>query len=178
MTGMDLTRRLAVVDLADTPATLIGTGDGAAGALAEVGRHLRLALSAEAAGGLEWCTATCVEYARTRQQFGRIIGSFQAVAHACVDLYGAARSAQATARWAAVAAQNGTAEAELAGHVAALRAGEDYKTQTEAGVHLLGGIGFTWEHDMHLYYRRARSAAALSGGPAAHRLAIAGLTGL
>ncbi len=178
MTGMDLTRRLAVVDLADTPATLIGADDSAGGALEAVGRHVRLALSAEAGGGLDWCTATCVEYAGTRQQFGRIIGSFQAVAHACVDLYDAARSAQAAARWAAVAAQNGAAEAELAGHVAALRAGEDYKTQTEAGVHLLGGIGFTWEHDMHLYYRRARSAAALTGGPAGHRLAIAGLAGL
>ncbi|HUR75531.1 MAG TPA: acyl-CoA dehydrogenase family protein [Sporichthya sp.] len=175
MTGMDLTRRLAVVDLVDTPAAFVGS---AGAALAEVGRHLRLALSAEAAGGLEWCTATCVEYATTREQFGRIIGSFQAVAHACVDLFDSARSAQGAARWAAVAAQNGVAEAELAGHVAALRAGEDYKTHTEAGVHLLGGIGFTWEHDMHLYYRRARSAAALAGGPATHRLAIAALTGL
>ena len=178
MTGLDLTRRLAVVDLADTPATLVGTVDSTGGALAEVGRHLRVTLSAEAAGGLEWCATTCVEYAKSRQQFGRIIGSFQAVAHACVDLFDAARSAHAAARWAAVAAQNGVAEAELAGHIAALRAGENYKSCTEAGVHLLGGIGFTWEHDMHLYYRRARAAATLSGGPAAHRLAIAELAGL
>ena len=174
MPGLDLTRRLAVVDLAGTPAARIGD----AAATADVARHLRLALAAEAGGGLEWCAATCVEYASTRQQFGRIIGSFQAVAHGCVDLYGASRAARASARWAAVATENGDREAELAGHVAALRAGEDYKTHTEAGIHLLGGIGFTWEHDMHLYYRRARAASALTGGPAGHRLAIAELAGL
>ncbi len=174
MTGMDLTRRLAVVDLVDTPATRLGN----AGAVGDVARHLRLALAAEAGGGLEWCATTCIEYAGTRQQFGRIIGSYQAVAHGCVDLYGAARSAQAAARWAAVGSQNGEAEAEIAGHVAVLRAGEDYKVHTEAGVHLLGGIGFTWEHDMHLYYRRARAASTLTGGPATHRRAIADLTGL
>ncbi len=178
MTGMDLTRRLATLDLAETPATLLGEPGGAAPLLEVVGRHLRLALAAEAAGGLDWCAGTCVEYAKTRQQFGRIIGSYQAVAHACVELYGAARSAHAAARWAAVAAENGAGEADLASHVAALRAGEDYRVQTEAGVHLLGGIGFTWEHDMHLYYRRARAAGTLVGGAAAHRLAVADLAGL
>lgn len=178
MTGMDLTRRLATLALADVPATIVGADGGAAPILAALGSHLRLATSAEAGGGLAWCVDTCVEYASTREQFGKIIGSFQAVAHACVDLLAARQFGQAAARWAAVAAENGSSEAELAGHVAALRAGESYKVATEAAVHLLGGVGFTWEHDMHLHYRRARAASALAGGAAAHRLAIAALAGL
>ena len=178
LTGLDLTRRLAVVDLQDAPATLVGSEGGAADVLDAVATYLRLALAAEAGGGLDWCLTTCVEYATTRQQFGRIIGGYQAVAHACVDLLAARRSVSATARWAAVATQNGDLEAALAAHVAALRGSEAYETQTEAGVHLLGGIGFTWEHDMHLYYRRARAAATLAGGSAAHRRAIAALAGL
>ncbi len=178
MTGLDLTRRLAVLTLAQAPATLVGADGAAAPILAALGSHLRLAASAEAGGGLAWCLDTCVQYASTREQFGRIIGSFQAVAHACVDMLAARQFGQAAARWAAVAAENGAPEAELAGHVAALRTGESYKVATESAVHLLGGIGFTWEHDMHLHYRRARAASALTGGAAAHRLAIADLAGL
>jgi alkylation response protein AidB-like acyl-CoA dehydrogenase len=178
MTGLDLTRRLAVVELQNSPAVLVGAEGGAAAVLDAVGTYLRLALAAEAGGGLDWCLTTCVEYASTRQQFGRIIGSYQAVAHACVDLLAARRAVQAAARWAAVAAQNGDPEAALAGHVAALRGAEAYAEATEAGVHVLGGIGFTWEHDMHLFYRRARAAAPLAGGAAAHRRAIADLAGL
>jgi alkylation response protein AidB-like acyl-CoA dehydrogenase len=178
MVGMDLTRRLAHIEFTACPAVLVGGEGEAAAGLAAVGRHLRLAVAAEASGGLAWCVDTCVAYASTRQQFGRVIGGFQAVAHACVDLFGARNSVQAAARWAAVATQNGERDSELAGHVAALRAGEAYRIHTESAIHLLGGIGFTWEHDMHLYYRRARAAAALAGSSSSHRLAIADLAGL
>ncbi|MGQ0623862.1 MAG: acyl-CoA dehydrogenase family protein [Sporichthyaceae bacterium] len=178
MTGLDLTRRLGDLVLSDVPALLVGAEGGSGAAQAAVARHLRIALAAEAAGGLQWCSATATAYAGTREQFGRLIGSYQAVAHAAVDIYSAARAARAGARWAAVAAANGDPEADLASHVAALRAGEAYRVQTEAGVHLLGGIGFTWEHDMHLYYRRARAAGALAGGAPQHRAAIAALAGL
>jgi alkylation response protein AidB-like acyl-CoA dehydrogenase len=173
MTGLDLTRRLTTVRFADAAARPVGAAAGAS-----VAAHLRLALAAEAVGGLEWCLKTCVEYAKTREQFGRVIGSFQAVAHACVQLLSDVQTAGAATRWAAHAAATGSAEAELAGHVAALRAGEAYRTQTEAAIHLLGGVGFTWEHDAHLYYRRARSASALGGGAAFHRAAIADEVGL
>jgi len=88
------------------------------------------------------------------------------------------KSATAAARYAAVATAAGSDDAALAARVAALRGGESYRRVTEAAIHLLGGIGFTWEHDAHLYYRRAWSAQALAGGPQAHRAAIAGLAGL
>ena len=176
--GLDLTRRIGRVTVQDARAVLIGEqGQGAAAAEA-VARHLRLAVSAEAVGGLEWCVETCVEYAKTRQQFGKAIGEFQAVAHACVEIYAAAQRGAAAARWAACAADGQSPEAELAGHVAALRTAEDYRTQTEAAIHVLGGIGFTWEHEAHLYYRRARSALALVGGAASNRARIAELAGL
>jgi alkylation response protein AidB-like acyl-CoA dehydrogenase len=175
MAGLDLTRRLCSVEFAD--AACVPVGDAAV-VDAAVGAHLRLALAAEAAGGLEWCLDTIVEYAKTREQFGRVIGSFQAVAHQCVQLYSELRTVSAAARWAAHAAASGDAEAELAGYVAALRAGDGYRAQTEATVHLLGGIGFTWEHDVHFYYRRARSALALSGGLTHLRQAVATAAGL
>jgi alkylation response protein AidB-like acyl-CoA dehydrogenase len=173
--GLDLTRRLCTVDLADVAGTPIGDATAVGDA---VSAHLRLALAAEAVGGLEWCLDTVVEYAKTREQFGRKIGSFQAVAHQCVNLYSEVRSVSAAARWAAHAAATGDAEAELSGYVAALRAADAYRTQTEAAVHLLGGIGFTWEHDIHLYYRRARSALALAGGLAFLRERVATAAGL
>jgi acyl-CoA dehydrogenase len=176
--GLDLTRRVGRVTLADTRAVLVGEPGQGAAAIDAVARHLRLAVSAEAVGGLEWCVSTCVEYAKTRKQFGKAIGEFQAVAHACVDIYAAAQRGGAAARWAACAAVDNSPEAELAGYVAALRTGEDYRTQTESAIHVLGGIGFTWEHEAHLYYRRARSALALVGGPAANRARIAELAGL
>jgi alkylation response protein AidB-like acyl-CoA dehydrogenase len=176
--GLDLTRRTCRVRFEDARAVAVGEIGTGQEALDQVGRHLRLALAAEAVGGLSWCVDTCVEHSRTREQFGRPIGSFQAVAHACVEMFAALQTARAGARWAACAQDAEDPEAELAGHVVALRTGIAYRDQTEAAIHLLGGIGFTWEHDAHLYYRRARASLALGGGPTAHQLAIAELAGL
>jgi alkylation response protein AidB-like acyl-CoA dehydrogenase len=114
---------------------------------------------------------------KDREQFGRPIGSFQAVAHSCVDMLADLQSVSAAARYAAVASADGAAEAPMAARVAALRAGEAYRGVTESAIHLFGGIGFTWEHDAHLYYRRAWSAERLAGGPHAHRAAIADIAG-
>jgi alkylation response protein AidB-like acyl-CoA dehydrogenase len=175
MPGLDLTRRLGVVEFTGAVGVPVGDATVVRDAAAA---HLRLALAAEAAGGLEWCLDTVVGYAKTREQFGRVIGSFQAVAHQCVQMYSELRSVSAAARWAAHAAATGDPEATLAGHVAALRAADAYRTHTEAAVHLLGGIGFTWEHDVHFYYRRARSALALLGGLAHLRERIAATSGL
>ncbi|MGH3185365.1 MAG: acyl-CoA dehydrogenase family protein, partial [Streptosporangiaceae bacterium] len=119
-----------------------------------------------------------IAYARDREQFGQPIGSFQAVARACVDMLAEFQAVSASARYAAVAAADDTDEAPMAARVAALRAGEAYRAVTESAIHVFGGIGFTWEHDAHLYYRRAWSAERLAGGPQAHRAAISDLAGL
>ena len=178
MTGLDLTRRTCAVTFDATPARLLTDGPGAAAALGRVEHEFLLATAAEAAGGIGWCLDVSVSYAGEREQFGRPIGSFQAVAHQCADMLADLRSATAAARYAAVATAEGGGDAPLAARVAALRAGESYRRVTEVAIHLLGGAGFTWEHDAHLYYRRAWSARALAGGPQAHRAAIAGLAGL
>ncbi len=178
MTGLDLTRRTCAVSFDGTPARLLASDGDAAAALARAEQSFLLATAAEAAGGIGWCLDVSVSYANEREQFGRPIGSFQAVAHQCADMLAGLQSATAAARYAAVASAAGSDDAALAARVAVLRAGESYRRVTEAAIHLLGGTGFTWEHDAHLYYRRAWSAQALAGGPQEHRAAIAGLAGL
>ncbi len=176
--GLDLTRRVCVTAFDEAPAFLLGQGEDAAAALDRAERDFLLATAAEAAGGIAWCLDATIAYAKDRVQFGQPIGSFQAVAHACVDMLAHFQSVSAAARYAANAAADGSAEAPMAAHVAALRAGEAYRAVTESAIHVFGGVGFTWEHDAHLYYRRAWSAERLAGGPQAHRAAISDLAGL
>jgi alkylation response protein AidB-like acyl-CoA dehydrogenase len=176
--GLDLTRRVCVTAFDEAPAFLLGQGEDAAAALNRAERDFLLATAAEAAGGIAWCLDATIAYAKDRVQFGQPIGSFQAVAHACVDMLSHFQSVSAAARYAAITAADGSAEAPMAAHVAALRAGEAYRAVTESAIHVFGGVGFTWEHDAHLYYRRAWSAERLAGGPQAHRAAISDLAGL
>ena len=176
--GLDVTRRVCVTAFDEAPAVLIGEGAAAAAALDQAERDFLLATAAEAAGGLGWCLDAAIAYAKDREQFGQSIGSFHAVAQACVDILASFQEVSAAARFAAVAAAEGRAEAPKAAHAAALQAGEAYRAVTESAIHLLGGNGLSWEHDVHLYYRRAWSAERLAGGPQAHRDAISGVAGL
>jgi len=171
--GLDTTRRVCVTAFDEAPAVLIGAGEVAAAALEQAERDFLLATAAEAVGGLGWCLDEAIAYARDREQFGQSIGSFHAVAQACVDILASFQEVSATVRGAAVAAAENSDEARKAAHLAALQAGEAYRTVTESAVHLFGGKGVNWEHDVHLYYRRAWSAERLAGGPQAHRDAIA-----
>jgi alkylation response protein AidB-like acyl-CoA dehydrogenase len=176
--GLDLTRRVCVTAFDEAPAVLLSQGQDAAAALDRAERDFLLATAAEAAGGIGWCLDATIAYAKDRVQFGQPIGSFQAVAHACVDMLADFQAVSAAARYAAIVAADGSSEAPMAAHVAALRAGEAYRAVTESAIHVFGGVGFTWEHDAHLYYRRAWSAERLAGGPQAHRAAISDLAGL
>ena len=171
--GLDVTRRVCVTAFDEAPAVLIGAGEVAAATLEQAERDFLLATAAEAVGGLGWCLDEAIAYARNREQFGQSIGSFHAVAQACVDILASFQEVSATVRGAAVAAAEDSDEARKAAHLAALQAGEAYRTVTESAVHLFGGKGVNWEHDVHLYYRRAWSAERLAGGPQAHRDAIA-----
>jgi alkylation response protein AidB-like acyl-CoA dehydrogenase len=175
--GLDLTRRVCVIAFDEARAVPAGEGDAAVAALAQAERDFLLATAAEASGGIGWCLDAAIAYAKGREQSDQPIGSFQAVAQACVDMLAAFQEVSAAARHAAVAAANDTGEAPVAAHVAALRAGEAYRAVTESAIHLFGGIGLSWEHDAHLYYRRAWSAERLAGGPQAHRAAIVGQAG-
>ena len=175
---MDLTRDVARIDLADTPARLLGRpGDWPA-----IGEQVRLlqtvAAAAESLGGAERCLDDAVEYAKLRVQFGRPIGSFQAIKHRCADLAADvddARSAVLHAAWAAdESPEQLPAAAALAG-VATTRA---YLRCSAENVQIHGGVGFTWEHTAHLHFRRARSTAALHGNVRRHGEALLSAMGI
>ncbi len=172
--GLDVTRRVCVTAFDEAPALLIGEGEVAAIALEQAERDFLIATAAEAAGGIGWCLDAAIAYAEDREQFGQTIDAFQAVAQACVDILAAFQAVSAAARHAALAAADGSAEAPKAAHAAALQAGEAFRAVTESVIGLLGGNGLSWEHEAHLYYRRAWSAERLAGGPQAHRTAISG----
>jgi alkylation response protein AidB-like acyl-CoA dehydrogenase len=171
--GPDLTRRVCVTAFEATPAVLLGQGDTAVAALARVERDFLLATAAEAVGGIDWCADAAVVYAKDREQGDRPANFFQAIAHACVEMLATFQSTEAALRYAAVTAAEGAAAAPMAVRVAALQAGQAYRTVTESAIDLLGGIGAAREHYAHLYYRRAWSAERLSGGPRARRAALA-----
>jgi alkylation response protein AidB-like acyl-CoA dehydrogenase len=175
--GLDVTRRVCVTAFDEAPALLVGKGEVAVTALEQAERDFLIATAAEAVGGIGWCLDAAIAYAEDREQFGQSIGSFHAVAQACVDILAAFQEVSAAVRHAAAAAAGGSAEAPKAAHVAALRAGEAYRAAAESASHLFGGNGVNWEHDVHLYYRRAWSAERLAGGPQAHRAAITDLGG-
>jgi alkylation response protein AidB-like acyl-CoA dehydrogenase len=164
---LDLTRRVSIVTFEAAPAVLL-TKDAAA-ALARAEREFLIATAAEAAGGIGWCLDASLAYVRDQDQ----VGSFEAVASFCVDMLADLENVAAAARYAAAATDVSASDADKAARVAALRAGESYRRAAEAAIGLFGDIGFTQEHDAQLYYRRAWSAERLSGGPQAHRDALA-----
>ncbi|SNQ46574.1 Acyl-CoA dehydrogenase [Frankia canadensis] len=179
---LDLTRGLAVVRVDDTPARQVGrSGDGAR----IVGRALEfgsVALAAEQTGGAARCLDMAVGYARTREQFGRPIGSFQAVKHICADIFVAVEAARSAlfeaTRQANRHVAGAAAELSAAAHLAQAICSESFVHAATANIQVHGGIGFTWEHPAHLYFRRARSSEILLGTPAHHRREYARLLGL
>ncbi|MDX6740978.1 acyl-CoA dehydrogenase family protein [Actinocorallia sp. A-T 12471] len=185
LTSLDLTRKLARLDFADAPAARIGRGDATAPlTLAlDVARAL---LAAEQAGGAARCLELTVAHGKTRVQFGRPIGSFQAFKQKCADLLVKTESARSAAEAAAQAAAlglDGDAFVRLPGlpelpvvvSVAASYCAEAYVAVTAEMIQLHGGIGFTWEHDAHLYYKRAWTGRELLGRPEEHTERLAGL---
>ena len=174
---VDFSRPLAGIALAGA---VIAPGDVLTGLRTAAVRDLAATLlAAEAAGVAGHCCATATAYARTRHQFGRPIGSFQAVKHLCAGMLCRAESAAAVAWDAARAADEAPDEHPLAAAVAAALALDAAVDNAKDCIQVLGGIGFTWEHDAHLYLRRALVLRQLLGGSAAWRaragqLALAG----
>jgi len=169
LTTVDQTRKQGSLTLADTPARLVGgIGAGAAALHAALDRAA-VALIAEQAGGAMHVTAMATDYARTRYQFGRAIGSFQAVKHMCVDMLLEAQSAVSAARH--VAAAFDAAEPDRLVDLALAQAycSDAFVVAAANNIQVHGGIGFTWEHPAHLYLRRARTNAQIFGDPALHR---------
>jgi alkylation response protein AidB-like acyl-CoA dehydrogenase len=136
------------------------------------------ALAAEQVGGAQRCLEMATAYARTREQFGRPIGSFQAIKHKLADILLGAESARSAAYHAAWTADQEPERVATAAALAGSYCGEAYLKAAAENIQIHGGIGVTWEHDAHLYFKRATSSARLLGTPSAHRAAIAPQIGL
>ncbi|MFJ4832400.1 acyl-CoA dehydrogenase family protein [Streptomyces sp. NPDC088747] len=169
-TALDGTRPQARIELRDVEAELLGDEDAdVSGALAGTGDVAAAVLAAEAVGAADRVLERTVEYVRQREQFGRAIGSFQAVKHRLADVYVAVQAARSAAYYAAWAAGAGAdAGGERVGGLALAQALEALRTAASEGIQLHGGIGFTWEHEAHLYFKRAAGDELLFGP--VHRL--------
>ena len=174
MPVLDATRKLTRLGFGGVPAHPLGPAGSGAAALARVLDTAVVALAAEAVGGAEQALDLAVSHARQRVQFGRPIGSFQAVKHKCADMLVALEGARVALDGALLA----TADPGVAALVASLQCSAAYTHITAEAIQVLGGIGFTWEHPAHLYFRRARTSAVLFGTEAQHRAALADRLGL
>ncbi|GGO86761.1 acyl-CoA dehydrogenase family protein [Wenjunlia tyrosinilytica] len=161
---LDETRAQARVELREVPAVLLGhDGADVAEALRRTGDAAAAALAAEAVGAADRALANTVAYVRVREQFGRPVGSFQAVKHRLADLYVRVQAARSAAYYAAWAAGEEPEELRTAGPLALAQALEASRAAAGEGIQLHGGVGFTWEHDAHLYFKRAAADELLFG---------------
>ncbi|MFC3995291.1 acyl-CoA dehydrogenase family protein [Nocardiopsis sediminis] len=176
--SLDLTRPLADVALDSVPARLLASGPRAEEVLRSALVTGAALLAAEQLGVAEWALHTTVGYLKTRHQFGRPVGSFQALKHRLADLWVAVSQTRAVVRNAVGAAAGGGPEAELGASLAQAFVSGVAVRATEEAVQLHGGIGFTWEHPAHLYLKRAKSDAIALGTADRHRLALARLADL
>ena len=171
MTGMDLTRKLYAVTFADAPAARLENASG-------LPRGLQVATAAlvgEMVGGMQRALDITVDYAKTRKQFGKPIGGFQAVQHMCADMYLETESARSAAYYAAWALQERAPDAGEAVSIAKLYASDVCRAVGNRGIQIHGGMGFTWENDLHLYYRRAKASETTLGDATFHRERLARL---
>jgi alkylation response protein AidB-like acyl-CoA dehydrogenase len=176
--AMDLTRRLAHLRFQDTPARLIGEPDRASGPLAVALDRAAAGLAAEQVGGAQRCLEMSVEFAKLREQFGRPIGSFQAIKHLCARMHISVEAARAAARFAARVAADRPRDLPVAASLAKAYCSDAFQQVAADTIQIHGAMGFTWEHDAHLYFKRAASSALLLGDATCHRSLLAERTGM
>jgi len=175
---LDQTRRLARVTLSESPGRLLASpADG--WELAEHAlRHGAACLAMESVGGAQRTLDMAVDYVRTREQFGRTIGSFQAIKHRCADLLVRVESAKSAAYHSIRASAEGAEDFVLVASLAKAYCTDVYFAAAVENIQLHGGIGFTWEHPAHLYFRRAKSSQLLLGDSSHHRAIVAYHSGI
>ncbi len=154
---------------------VLGTGASAANAVRRAGEEAAVALALETVGTCQTIFDITLEYAKNRRQFGVPIGSFQAIKHKFADMLIALERARATGYYAALTIAEDDERRTLAAAVAKATAGDCQSLLCKEGIQIHGGIGYTWEHDMHLYVKRAKSNDAFFGATAWHRSRIASL---
>jgi alkylation response protein AidB-like acyl-CoA dehydrogenase len=171
MSGMDLTRKMYAVSLQDVTAEKLANPCGLARGL-----HIAAtALAAELVGGMQRTLDLTVDFAKTRKQFGKPIGQFQAVQHQCADMYLDTESSRSAVYYAAWALQERAPDAAVAAAIAKIYASDASRAVGNRGIQVHGGMGFTWENDIHLYYRRAKASETMLGDATFHREQLARL---
>jgi len=178
---MDQTRKLCEVGLKDVvlgAEALMGQAGSGWAPLARVIDRATVALCAEMCGGAQKVLEMTVEYAKIRQAFGRPIGSYQGVKHKAADMLVDVENSKSITYYAAWAMDEGVPEGQLAVSMAKAYVSDAYRRISGAGIQLHGGIGFTWEHDLHLYFKRAKGSEFTFGDATWHRERVAQLVNL
>ncbi|WP_372524564.1 acyl-CoA dehydrogenase family protein [Piscinibacter sp.] len=166
---LDPTRPQALIEFKAAPAQALGAAEGGAAALRRTLDRAAVLVAFEQVGGADAALAMSAEYAKIRQAFGRAIGSFQAIKHKLADMYTRNQLARSNAWFAAWALDASPADLPLAAAAARIAACEAFEFAAKESIQTHGGIGATWEGDMHLFYRRAKSLGVLLDGPAGWR---------
>jgi len=178
---MDQTRKLCEVSLTDVAVgaeAMLGARDGGWAPLSRVVERATVALCAEMCGGAQRVLDMTTEYAKLRIAFGRPIGSYQGVKHRAADMLVDVENAKSLTYYAAWAVDENAPDAALAASMAKAYVSDAYRKVAGAGIQLHGGIGFTWEHDLHLYFKRAKSSEFTFGDATFHRERVAQLINL
>ena len=178
LSTMDQTRKQAKLDFDNTPATLIGEEGKGWDTLQTVLDLAAVSLAAEQVGGAQMVLDMAVEYAKVRVQFGRPIGSFQAIKHKCADMLLEVESAKSAAYYGMWCASEMNDELPSTASLAKAYCSEAYFHAAAENIQIHGGIGFTWEHPAHLYFKRAKSSELLFGDPTYHREQLAQRIGI
>ncbi|HEU0177149.1 MAG TPA: acyl-CoA dehydrogenase family protein [Blastocatellia bacterium] len=174
--GVDATRKLYSVEFENVvahEADMLAFNTRPQGAIDSATNLAIVALCAEMLGGMQWTLETGVEYAKTRQQFGKPIGVYQAVQHQLADMFLMTESARSAVYYAAWAVSENDPSAKLAVSVAKACCSDAAREVGNRGAQVHGGIGFTWEHNLQLYYKRAKASEIMFGDPNYHREEIA-----
>ena len=170
---LDQTRRLARLEFSPVPARLIGEPGEAAAILSRTLDVAAIAQAAEQLGGAQRALDMAVSYAKIRHQFGRPIGSFQAIKHRCADLLLEVESLRSAVGYAAAAVSEDSPEIPVVAALVKALASDTYFHVAAENIQIHGGIGFTWEHDAHLYFKRAKSSELFLGDSSYHRERLA-----
>ncbi len=178
LSTMDQTRKQARLEFEATPAKLIGADGDGWKVLDKVLDLVAIGLAAEQVGGAQKVLDMAVEYAKVRVQFGRPIGSFQAIKHKCADMLLEVESAKSAAYYGMWCASELNDELPSVASLAKAYCSEAYFHAAAENIQIHGGIGFTWEHPAHLYFKRAKSSELLFGDPTYHRELLAQRIGI
>jgi alkylation response protein AidB-like acyl-CoA dehydrogenase len=178
LSTLDMTRPQARVEFASAAARPLTDDAGGVALTERVVATAAIMLAAEQVGGAQRCLDMAVEYAKVRVQFGRPIGSFQAIKHKCADMLVDVESGRSAAYYAASVLDDDSENPSIAAALAKAHCSAAYTRAAGENIQIHGGIGFTWEHAAHLYFKRAKTSEILFGDPAWQRLRLADLLGV